>query len=300
MSNPGGQPHQSMPMAIDHPTLPVVVAESLRKLISAGSLAPGARLSERHLCDSLRVSRTPLREAYRILAAEGLVELTPKHGARVVELSEDDVANIFDVLAVTEGLAGRLAAEKASQAQLDEIAELHHQMMIAYEHRDMGRYAIAAKGTHDAINEAAANPTLRDVYLRLNAQVQKLRYRANLDPDNWARSIAAHQAFIAALLERNGDRVELILRAHVLAKKRLAVGRNDFAAGNGIVGKADASNADAGKADAGKGGIRGKGGTRPPRRQPSAIGRDLVPHAAAPSARRKAPKAATSPPPTRT
>jgi DNA-binding GntR family transcriptional regulator len=211
------------PMAIDHPTLSVVVADRLRRLIAAGGLAPGGRLNERQLCDQLKVSRTPLREAYRILSAEGLVELTPKHGARVTELSEDDVANIFDVLAVNEGLAGRLAAEKATQAQLDQIASLHQEMMSAYRERNMARYAIAAKSTHDAINAAADNPTLRGIYLRLNAQVQKLRYQANLDEENWARSIQAHELFVAALLARDAAGVEALLREHVLAKKALAI-----------------------------------------------------------------------------
>jgi DNA-binding GntR family transcriptional regulator len=211
------------PIAIVHPTLSVVVADSLRRLITAGGLAPGGRLNERQLCDQLKVSRTPLREAYRILSAEGLVELTPKHGARVTELSEDDVANIFDVLAVNEGLAGRLAAEKATQAQLDQIASLHREMMSAYRERNMARYAISAKSTHDAINAAADNPTLRGIYLRLNAQVQKLRYQANLDEDNWARSIQAHEQFVAALMARDAAQVEAMLREHVLAKKALAM-----------------------------------------------------------------------------
>lgn len=219
------QMNLATPMAIDHPTLPVVVADSLRKLIAAGKLVPGARLNERQLCDQLRVSRTPLREAYRILSAEGLVELTPKHGARVTELSQDDVANIFDVLAVNEGLAGRLAAQKASQEQLDHIADVHREMMAAYRKRDMARYAVAAKTTHDAINEAAANPTLRGIYLRLNAQVQKLRYQANLEEDNWSSSIGAHERFVAALLSRDADQTESLLREHVLAKKELAIGR---------------------------------------------------------------------------
>jgi DNA-binding GntR family transcriptional regulator len=211
------------PIVIDHPTLPVVVADSLRRLIADGDLAPGERLHERQLCDRLQVSRTPLREAYRILSAEGLVELTPKHGARVIALSEDDVANIFDVLAVNEGLAGRLAAENATQAQLDQIASLHQEMMAAYRQRDLATYAIAAKATHDAINEAAGNPTLREIYLRLNAQVQKLRYQANLEGDNWASSIRAHEQFVAALLSRDAATVETLLRRHVLAKKALAV-----------------------------------------------------------------------------
>ena len=211
------------PIAIDHPTLPVVIADSLRRLIAEGDLAPGDRLNERQLCDRLKVSRTPLREAYRILSAEGLVELTPKHGARVIELSDDDVANIFDVLAVNEGLAGRLAAEKATPAQLEQIAAMHQEMMAAYRQRDMATYAIAAKATHDAINEAAGNPTLREIYRRLNAQVQKLRYQANLDSDNWASSIRAHEQFVTALLARDAATVETLLRRHVLAKKALAV-----------------------------------------------------------------------------
>lgn len=210
-------------MAIDHPTLSAVVADSLRQLIAAGKLAPGSRLNERELCDRLKVSRTPLREAYRILSAEGLVELTPKHGARVTQLSDDDVADIFDVLAVTEGLAGRLATEKASQKALDRIAGLHRQMMAAYQARDMARYSVAAKGTHDAINEAADNPTLKAIYQRLNAQVQKLRYQSNLQGANWARSIEAHEHFVSALLIRDAGRVEQVMRDHVLVKKALAL-----------------------------------------------------------------------------
>lgn len=225
-------PDLAMPMAIDHPTLSVVVAGRLRKLIAAGKLGPGAHLNERELCEQLKVSRTPLREAYRILSAEGLVKLTPKYGARVTELSQDDIANTFDVLAVTEGLSGRLAAEKASQSQLDEIAGLHREMMAAYEDRDVTRYSIAAKATHDAINEAAANPTLRAIYQRLNAQVQKLRYRSNLEGDNWPRSIRAHVRFVSALLARDGERVEQLLREHVLVKKALALGGRPAPEGN--------------------------------------------------------------------
>jgi DNA-binding GntR family transcriptional regulator len=213
------------PTAIDHPTLPAVVAGRLRKLIADGELEPGARLNERELCELLKVSRTPLREAFRVLSAEGLVELTPKFGARVITLSQDDVANIFDVLAVTEGLSGRLATENATQQELDQIADLHRQMMRAYARRDMTLYAIAAKDTHDAINEAAANPTLREIYLRLNAQVQKLRYDANLEGDNWPESVGAHESFIRALLARDGARVEQVLREHVLTKKARALGQ---------------------------------------------------------------------------
>jgi DNA-binding GntR family transcriptional regulator len=245
------------PVAIDHPTLPLVIAASLRKMITAGTLAAGARLNERQLCEQLRVSRTPLREAYRILAAEGLVEMTPKHGARVVELSEDDVADIFDVLAVAEGLAGRLATERASETQVAHIIDLHGQMMDAYHHRDMVRYAVAAKATHDAINDAADNPPLREIYQRLNARVQKLRYRSNVDEGNWASSIAAHEAFVAALQARDAPRVESMLREHLLAKKALATGGPETGpdesglgeTGQGDTGQGDTSRRDTGRRD---------------------------------------------------
>lgn len=209
-------------LAIDHPTLAVVVAERLRKLIASGELPPGARLNERSLCDRLRVSRTPLREAYRILASEGLIEVLPKRGARVIEMSAADIADVFDLLAVVEGLSGRLAAEKASRATLEDVAALHRQMAAAYEARDMVRYSVVSKAVHVAINAAAGSAPLKDIYLRLNGQVQRLRYKSNLEGDNWARSVEAHARFVAALLARDGALAERLLREHLLDKKAFA------------------------------------------------------------------------------
>ena len=209
--------------AIHHPTLAVAVADHLRALIESGTLAPGERLNERALCERLQVSRTPLREAYRILASEGLIELLPKRSARVVDPSATDLSDVFDILAVIEGLSGRLAAEKATPATLAALAATHRRMMDAFEARDMVRYSIESKAVHVAINEAAGNPQLTRIYLRLNAQVQKLRYRSNLEGDAaWARSVAEHDAFVQAILARDADLAERLLRAHLLDKKAFA------------------------------------------------------------------------------
>lgn len=210
-------------IALDHPTLAIAVARRLRQLIDSGALAPGVRLNERDLCDRMKVSRTPLREAYRILSAEGLIELLPKRGARVVLLSAADVGNVFDLLAVVEGLAGRLAAERGSSQALQEIATLHRQMLQAFAERDMVRFSIVSKGTHTAINAAANNPVLTESHLRLNAQVQNLRYRSNFEGDNWQRSADEHEAFVQALLARQATRVEQLMRDHVLGKKDYAL-----------------------------------------------------------------------------
>lgn len=184
---------------------------------------PGVWLNERDLCERLRVSRTPLREAYRILAADGLVMLLPKRGAQVIAMSERDVADVFDVLAVLEGLTGRLAAEKASDEELAQIARLHRAMLDAYAARDLHAYYEASMGTHLAISAAAHNPTLADTHRRLNLRVQNLRFRSNQDRDEWAHGVEDHQRFVTALLARDGAMVETLMREHALQKKAVAM-----------------------------------------------------------------------------
>ena len=207
------------PLAIHHPTLASVVADRLRRLITDGTLKPGTSLNERDLCDRLKVSRTPLREAYRILAADGLVDIQPKRGAVVIERSAADIENIFDVLAVLEGLAIRQAAQRASDAELQEIAQLHARMLEGFRAQDIGAYFEASMGTHLAIARAAHNPALSAVYEKLNLQVQALRYKSNLNRDEWTSGVADHERFVRALLARDADAAEHLVRAHLISKK---------------------------------------------------------------------------------
>lgn len=206
-------------LAIHHPTLPAVVADRLRQLIVNGTLRPGTWLNERDLCDLLKVSRTPLREAYRILASDGLLSIQPKRGAMVIELSREDIENTFDVLSVLEGLAVRQAAQRATDAELAHIGQLHRRMLQGYEARDIATYFEASMGTHIAISRAAHNPALVASYDRLNLQVQALRYKSNLDPDEWAAGVADHEAIVQALLVRDGERAEQLMREHLYSKK---------------------------------------------------------------------------------
>ena len=108
-------------IAIARSTLPQVAAERLRALIIEGILAPGARLNERELSEQLGLSRTPLREAFRLLAAEGLLLQLPNRGVQVVALSREDVRHAFEVMASLEGLAGELAAARVTDADLDDL-----------------------------------------------------------------------------------------------------------------------------------------------------------------------------------
>jgi DNA-binding GntR family transcriptional regulator len=105
-------------IAIPRANLHEQVANRLRQMLVEGRIAPAAKLNERELCEVLEVSRTPLREAIKMLAAEGLVELLPNRGAIAVELDEEDVRHTFEVMAGLEALSGELAAQRITDAEL--------------------------------------------------------------------------------------------------------------------------------------------------------------------------------------
>ena len=140
------------------------VAARLRTLLVEGRIAPGAKLNERVLSEQLRVSRTPLREAIKLLAQEGLVDLLPNRGAVAVKLTELDIVNSFEVLAGLESMAGELAVQRIAAAQLSELRAKHHEMLAAFERRELSNYYRLNAAIHTGINEAAANPVLTAAY----------------------------------------------------------------------------------------------------------------------------------------
>ena len=129
-----------MNFPIARSTLPEAAAERLRTLIIEGELAPGARLNERELSERLGVSRTPLREAFRMLAADGLLVQLPNRGAQVVSLSREDVRHAFEVMASLEGLAGELAAARVTDGDLGELRALQAEMEQAHARHDLPNY----------------------------------------------------------------------------------------------------------------------------------------------------------------
>jgi DNA-binding GntR family transcriptional regulator len=198
------------------------VVAHLRRLVVEGDVAPGAKLNERELCERLQVSRTPLREAIKMLAAEGLVELVAHRGAVAAALSEQDVANTFEVIAGLEGQSGELAAERISDAERNEIQALHFEMLAAHARRDLPAYYAMNAQIHDRINAAARNPVLTQTYRTINARLQALRFRSNFDEAKWNRAVAEHKQMIKLLAARDGAALRAVLVAH-LEHKRDAV-----------------------------------------------------------------------------
>src|ERR1700749_1104757 len=133
-------------------TLPEAAAERLRALIIEGVLAPGARLNERELSEQVGVSRTPLREAFRMLAADGLLVQLPNRGAQVVALSREDVRHAFDVMASLEGLSGELAVERVTESDLVDLRGLQAEMEAAHARHDLPTYYRVNRAIHDRIN----------------------------------------------------------------------------------------------------------------------------------------------------
>ena len=168
-------------ISIPRPSLHEHVAQKLRHMLVENRIAPGAKLNERALAEVLEVSRTPLREAIKMLAAEGLVELLPNRGAIAVQLDEADILNTFEVMAGLEALSGELAAQRITDAELAEIRAMHFEMLAAYTRRDLPAYYSLNARIHGAINAAAKNPVLTATYNQVNARLQALRFRSNTD-----------------------------------------------------------------------------------------------------------------------
>jgi DNA-binding GntR family transcriptional regulator len=197
----------------------------LRDHIVEGNIPDGGRIPERQLCEMLSISRTPLREALKVLAAEGLVELLPNRGARVRQLSERDLGELFDIMGGLESLAGRLACENISDAEIAEIERLHHEMYGFYLHRDMHGYFRVNQLIHQKIVEASRNTTLLGSYASFAGRIRRVRYSANFarKRDRWAEAMREHEAILDALRRRAGSELSDILFTHLRNKRGAAV-----------------------------------------------------------------------------
>ncbi|HYZ15428.1 MAG TPA: GntR family transcriptional regulator [Candidatus Acidoferrum sp.] len=200
------------------------VVARLRDLIIRGELLPNERLGERELCERFEISRTPLREALKVLAAEGLVELLPHRGARVASLTADDVQHMFEVMASLEALSGELAATRITDAQLAEIEELHVRMVEAYHRRDLPVYFDYNQAIHERIILAGGNPVLREVYQGLSGRIRRARYAANTSEERWAAAVREHEEMLTALHARDAAALAEILRDHLHKKCQVVLG----------------------------------------------------------------------------
>jgi DNA-binding GntR family transcriptional regulator len=210
-------------VSLGNEVLHLAVAQRLRTMIVEGELGAGEKLNERELAERLNVSRTPLREALKLLTAEGLVEHQPNRGTIVLQLTVDDVGHAFEVMAALEGLSGELACARITDAEVAELAALNFEMRAHHARRDLSAYYRVNAAIHRAINRAARNPVLSQTYDRLNARLQALRFRSNFDSDKWDVAVREHDAMIDALAKRDGPRLRRILTEHLQHKRDIVL-----------------------------------------------------------------------------
>jgi len=187
-------------------------------MIVQGGLAPETKLNERVLAAQLGISRTPLREAIKYLASEGLVELLPNRGAVVAPLRPAKVREIFTVLGSLEALAGELVCRNATDADIAEIRALHYQMVAHHARGELAQYFRCNQQIHIRLVECSGNATLAQVYRGLNAHVRRARYMANLSRERWDKAVREHEEILDALSARDSARLQALLRDHLANK----------------------------------------------------------------------------------
>lgn len=209
-------PRRDGPLA--RPALAVELTDRLRRMIMEGELTPGEKVPERLLTERFGVSRTPIREAIKVLAHEGFVTLLPNRGAVVASQSLSELAELFPLVAVLEGLAGELAATRATDAEIAAIGADTVRLRAAYENQDRPAYFAINQAIHSAILSAARSPTLVQHHSILARRVYRARYQANLTPERWLAATAEHEAIAAALEARAGEHLGRLLREHLTHK----------------------------------------------------------------------------------
>jgi DNA-binding GntR family transcriptional regulator len=194
-----------------------VVARLRDKLIE-GVMPPGSRVPEKELCAEFGISRTPLREALKVLAAEGYVVLLPNRGARVAKMTRNDLEELFAVCGGMEALAGELACKHATDAEISEIKALHDQMAQYYAARDLAGYYPLNRAIHEAIVRATHNSVLTTLYENVSARIRRARFVAPMPPDHWQLAMAEHEAILNALQRRDAAMLSSILKTHLRNK----------------------------------------------------------------------------------
>lgn len=191
------------------------VADRLREQIFAKQLAPGSWLDEQTLADQLGISRTPMREAIKVLASEGLVTIKMRRGAYVTEIARDDLEQIFTILSLLEGEAAKQAALKASEEELNQLDYWHHRLEKAAADRDIEQFFEINGKFHELIQQIAGNRWMNGVIADLR-KVLKLHRRNSLtSTGRLQNSLIEHREILKALLKRDQAGAEMAMRKHM-------------------------------------------------------------------------------------
>jgi len=203
------------------PRIPVVplhkeVADRIRHMIQKGLLKEGDRIVENRLCEEMGVSRTPLREALRILNSEGLIDLAPNKGAYVAKPSLEEIREMFHVMSILEGACARAATERMTETDFQKIEKLHEKLEQHHKMRDHEKYLKVNQRYHSLIQELAGNKTLNEVIIGLRQKILLYRYRQLYQPERFDKSMAEHRVILEAFRRRDPAAAEEAMKTHLM------------------------------------------------------------------------------------
>ena len=215
-----------------HEFLHELATRRLREMIVKSELGPGARLHEQSLSETLGISRTPVREAIRALAAEGLVEVSSNKGAAVREMTVNEVLDTFQVIGALDSLVGELAVANMTPQDLADLEDMHDRMRSRFEAKDLFGYFKTNQEIHRKLVTMSGNVTLQRQLQALNAQVQSFRYSVNIDRASWERSMRDHELIMDPLRNRDPGALAKLLRQHLPDKADVV--RHAFASASAL------------------------------------------------------------------
>lgn len=197
------------------------LAIQLRDMLMRGDLKAGNKISEQALCARFGVSRTPLREALKVLANEGLVILSPNRGASVARVSREEVDELFPIMGAMEALAGEAVCLRATPSQIAAVKAMHDEMVAHYRAGDSVAYLRLNQEIHETFFELAGNAALTQLYHTLMVRIHAVRFFAQKSSARWREAVDDHEQMMAALEARDGARLGAILKQHLRHKAEM-------------------------------------------------------------------------------
>ncbi len=204
-------------------TLHEALVQDIGRMIQDGELSPGEHLSEARLCERFEVSRTPLREALKVLASDGYVVWRANHGARVASVDPQEMASTFEVLAGLERMIGETACARVTAAGLRTLEGMHAELAGLHARHDRAGYFRLNQAVHAALAQGVGNAVLADVYCGLQRRVHRARAMSNGIRLRWDASMAEHERIMAALRRRDAELLTHELVAHSRATQAVTM-----------------------------------------------------------------------------
>jgi DNA-binding GntR family transcriptional regulator len=208
---------------------PIIVRRSLhgeltarlRDMIMEGALKPGQKVPEAELCERFGVSRTPMREALKVLASEGLLNLLPNRGATVAKITQEEIEELFPIMGALEALAGKLACARIDEDALLAIQHDHKMMLEHYERGEWVAYSKLNRSVHEAIFKASGNASLSTLYQQFLIRIHSVRFMAKRSPARWRQAMEEHEQMMDALGKRDGEKLAQIMTVHLQHKAEM-------------------------------------------------------------------------------